>query len=158
MAVLSHTAEYAVRAVLYLAQAGRGATPVTDLSRALGIPANYLAKTLSRLARAGILASTRGKHGGFTLAKPATRVTVEAVVAPFDPVGRRHCLLGNRVCSDRTACEAHESWAPVSDRMADFFRTTTIADILDRHERAALVPDRSDDARAAASARGAASP
>ena len=67
--VLSQTAEYALRAVLTIAEEP-GGQPVGAyrLADALGIPQNYLSKTLHQLARAGILDSTRGKLGGFRLA------------------------------------------------------------------------------------------
>lgn len=139
MAVLSHTAEYALRTVLELARLPPGQlVRVGELARRLDIPQNYLSKTLSQLARAGVLTSTRGKRGGFGLARPPRRLTLEEVVAPFEEVGRRHCLLGTGVCSDRDPCEAHAAWREISDPMAEFFRKTTLADILDRHEAALL--------------------
>ena len=42
----------------------------------------------------------------------------------------RHCLLGRPHCSDRTACAAHAKWKLVADRVAEFFRETTIAELL----------------------------
>jgi Rrf2 family protein len=135
MAVLSQTAEYALRAVLRLARLPPGhLARVPGLAADLGIPANYLSKTLSQLARAGVLASTRGKRGGFALARPPHRLTLEEVVAPFEEMGRRHCLLGEGACTDRDPCEAHAAWRAISDRMAEFFRNTTVADILRRDD------------------------
>lgn len=134
MAILSLTAEYALRAVIHLAaHPERPLARVADLARELDLPVNYLSKTLSQLVRAGILESTRGKRGGFTLARPARQLTLEEVVGGFEDVGQRHCLLGNRVCSDRTACVAHAAWQETAEAMRTFFRTTTVADILDRH-------------------------
>ncbi len=70
--MLSQTAEYALRTVLYLAaRQGDGLFRVSEIAEELGIPQNYLSKTLHILARAGVLHSSRGKHGGFRLAKPA---------------------------------------------------------------------------------------
>ena len=67
--MLSQTAEYALRTVLYLADRGDGPSASADeLARVLGVPRNYLSKTLHRLAREGILASARGRGGGFRLA------------------------------------------------------------------------------------------
>jgi Rrf2 family protein len=130
--ILSQTAEYALRAVLYLGQQPKGTlTRVNDVASALKIPRNYLSKILHVLARAGILSSTRGKAGGFRLATPVERLTLLKVVGEFDDVDqRRHCLLGNPVCSDRTACAAHAQWKQTADAVATFFRTTTIADLL----------------------------
>jgi len=101
------------------------------LAAQLGIPQNYLSKTLHLLARAGVLESTRGKLGGFTLARPAARISLLEVVGPFDNVSEnRTCLLGRPVCSDHTACAAHERWKGVAEKTATFFRETTVADLV----------------------------
>ncbi len=132
--ILSQTAEYAVRAVVHLA----GRPPeeyarVADVAAALDIPRNYLSKILHALARTGTLDSTRGKAGGFRLGRPAEDVTLLDVVGEFDDITeRRQCLLGRPVCSDRTACPAHERWKETSEAVASFFRETTIADLLRR--------------------------
>lgn len=135
MPVLSQTTEYALRAVLHLAaHEDQGLARVNTLAAQLRIPPSYLSKTLSQLARAGVLASTRGKRGGFRLARPATRIRLDEVIGPFEEIGRRHCLLGGSVCSDRTACVAHQAWKPMAEALAAFFRNTSVADILDGHE------------------------
>jgi Rrf2 family protein len=131
MATLSQTAEYALRAVLYLAEQGEGRpVQVGQMAQALRIPRNYLSKILHLLARDGVLASTRGKQGGFRLAIPADRLMLLRVVGPFDRFeARRACLLGRPQCSDRTACAAHTRWKDVSERLTAFFRETTVADL-----------------------------
>lgn len=129
--MLSQTAEYALRAVLYLAGRPPGTlVRVDEIATALGLPSNYLSKTLQILARSGVLTSTRGRHGGFALLVPATRLTLQEVVGPFErAVEERRCLLGNPTCSDRTACAAHVKWKATSEQIASFFRTTMVADI-----------------------------
>ncbi len=129
--MLSQTAEYALRAVLYLAERAEGRpVRVDEIGAALGIPRNYLSKTLNTLVRARVLSSLRGPHGGFQLAVAPEDLSLMTVVAPFDSVvERRHCLLGRSECSDRTACAAHEAWKATAEQVARFFRTTMVADI-----------------------------
>jgi Rrf2 family protein len=129
--VLSQTAEYALRAVLALAAQPDGQPlGAARLAGVLGIPQNYLSKTLHQLARAGVLESNRGKLGGFRLARSAERITLLEIISPFDDVSdRRVCLLGRPVCSDHSACVAHARWKAVSERTATFFRETTVADL-----------------------------
>lgn len=130
--ILSQTAEYALRAVLYLAQQAEDQlVRVGDIAQALRIPRNYLSKILHTLARAGVLASARGKTGGFRLAVSADRLSLLDVVQEFDRLEeRRQCLLGRPVCSDRHACAAHDKWKKTADGVASFFRDTTVADLL----------------------------
>jgi Rrf2 family protein len=130
--VLSQTAEYALRAVLYMAEHG-DADPyrVTALAEALRIPQNYLSKTMHLLARQGTLTSSRGKHGGFRLARPAGEISLLDVIRPFDQLeARRQCLLGRPTCSDATPCAAHARWKDLADTTTAFFRDTTLADII----------------------------
>ncbi|HXF95134.1 MAG TPA: Rrf2 family transcriptional regulator [Gemmatimonadales bacterium] len=130
--MLSQTAEYALRAVLYLAQeATERPVRVEEMARALRLPRNYLSKTLHLLSRAGVLVSARGKGGGFQLAVPPERLPLLRVVSLFDRFDdRRRCLLGRPQCSDRTACAAHTRWKEVAETVTAFFRQTSVADLL----------------------------
>lgn len=134
--MLSNTSEYALRALLELASTGdEGPVPVDTLSERLDVPRNYLSKILHQLARAEILTSTRGPHGGFELARAPERTSIGSVVEVFEPdrvQGRRKCLLGRPKCSDADPCAAHEQWAEVSEHVRTFFRTTTLADLKPR--------------------------
>jgi Rrf2 family protein len=141
--MLSQTAEYALRAVLYLAGSPAGCPVRVDvIGRDLGIPANYLSKTLNALVRSGVLASTRGPRGGFRLALPADRISLEKVISPFDEIGEtRRCLLGRDQCSDRDACALHAKWKATADQVAAFFRTTTVAEITcSAHSLSTIIP------------------
>ena len=140
--MLSQTAEYALRTVLYIAgHADDGPARAEEMAASLRIPRNYLSKTLHRLAQAGVLTSTRGRGGGFLLARSADQITLLSVVGLFDQIEpRRQCLLGRPVCSDQHACEAHVQWKDVSERVARFFTETSVADLMghgqERHARA----------------------
>ena len=130
--MLSNTAEYALRAVLYVAQHATDApVRVGEISSALELPQNYLSKILHELTKNGVLVSTRGKHGGFRLGRSADRLSLHAIVNHFDRIdGRRTCLVGRTACSDRHACAVHTRWRSVSDAVVRFFRDTTVAELL----------------------------
>jgi len=73
--------EWALHACVNLAWAGpQQPLPVAALAELNGLPAPYLNKQLQALARAGILTSTPGARGGFSLARPAAEITVLDVV------------------------------------------------------------------------------
>jgi Rrf2 family protein len=130
---LPQTAEYALRAVLYIAASGQ-ARPVRveEIARALDVPRNYLSKTLHQLARAGILDSWRGPRGGFRLSNPPERTTLESVIAPFGTSIASGCLLGRSECRDDRPCPAHARWKGVAVAMRSFFAETTVADLMHR--------------------------
>lgn len=131
--MLSQTGEYALRAVVHLAQQGRdGPLKIDEIATALDIPRNYLSKILHRLVGAGLLTSARGPTGGFRLAVAADELTLAEVVEAFDPVlADRRCLLGKERCSDAHPCQAHVRWKVVASSVGGFFRDTTVADLLD---------------------------
>ena len=133
--VLSHSADYALRAVLYLAQReGMGLIPANEMAEALGVPQRYLGKVLNTLAHAGTLASTRGPRGGFRLTKPAEQLTLAEVIAPFDAIGEPlQCLLHHRTCSMEDPCAAHEGWQRIANEMRDFFQGMTVGALLRNH-------------------------
>lgn len=137
--MLSQTAEYALRTVLLIAARPEAATvSVEEIAAELGVPRNYLSKTLHQLARAGVLASARGPGGGFRLAVPASRLRLARVIEPFDDLaGGRRCLLGRPACTDRSPCEAHERWKVAAEGVASFFRDTTVADLVASDRKAA---------------------
>ncbi len=130
--MLSGTAQYALRAVLYLAeQTSETPTPAADIAANLEIPDNYLSKILHQLSRAGILDSTRGKNGGFQLAIPPEKLTLLEVIGPFDRIEKSPtCLLGRPECSDVEPCRAHRRWKAIALEVTEFFRSTTAADLL----------------------------
>jgi Rrf2 family protein len=102
------------------------------MAAALGAPANYLSKTLRRLARRGILHSVRGPHGGFALAvDPATLSTAE-VVTPFEESnGPSRCLMGDGPCDPECPCALHGRWSELALSVLRPLRETSIADLLD---------------------------
>ncbi|HEU4566083.1 MAG TPA: Rrf2 family transcriptional regulator [Gemmatimonadaceae bacterium] len=140
--MLSQTAQYALRAVLHIAEHGaEHPVPVGDIAQALEVPRNYLSKTLHQLARAGVVVSTFGPGGGFRLASPPDALTLDVVVSPFDTAAERHCLLGRARCHDSDPCPAHERWKTISLQIQEFFARTTVAQLLES-DGAGLLPPR----------------
>jgi Rrf2 family protein len=140
--LISKTAEYALRAVLYIARTATGeAVRAANLARALQVPSNYLSKILHTLARSGILLSERGRNGGFRLAVPSSDLSLAAVIEPFDELRRRGaCLLGRPECSDGNPCGAHDRWKELHEQVSDFFQKTTVADLIEGTAPLATAP------------------
>jgi Rrf2 family transcriptional regulator, iron-sulfur cluster assembly transcription factor len=130
--MISRTAEYALRVVLYLAARPDGERVGAARAAAdLNIPERYLARVMNALARDGVLVSARGAQGGFNLAVPPASLTLGTVVASFDAAGQApQCLLREQQCGTGEPCLAHEQWHRVAGDVRRFFLTTTIADLL----------------------------
>jgi Rrf2 family protein len=79
---LSSQEEYGLRCLLQIARAGQGASlTIAEVSEREGISAPNVAKIMRLLRRAGLVHSTRGKAGGYSLARPASEVRVLDVVS-----------------------------------------------------------------------------
>lgn len=93
--MISQTAEYALRAAAFLAEAESAQTTV-QIAAATQVPSGYLAKVLQALVRAGVVRSQRGLGGGFVLALPPSELSVYDVVQAVDPIARiTRCPLNN---------------------------------------------------------------
>ena len=128
---LSSTAQQAIHAVLCIAVSPDGEpVRVDEIAAVTRCPRNYLSKTLHLLTRSGVLRSVRGRRGGFRLAGSAERLTLAKIVAPFEPIGERRCLVGRPTCGDANPCAVHHQWKKVAGQVDEFFKKTTVAAIL----------------------------
>ena len=94
--LLSQTAEYALRAMTWLATQSPGVpVPARDLSAGTGIPIHYLSKILRRLVIGNVLVSQKGQGGGFALAREPAAIRFEDILAAVDAYPRSgHCAFG----------------------------------------------------------------
>ena len=91
---VSQTAEYALRAVVWLAQNPGSPQTTQQLAEGTRVSVSYLPKVLQPLGRAGILTSQRGIKGGYTLERDPTDLTVLEVINCVDPIQRiKRCPL-----------------------------------------------------------------
>jgi Rrf2 family transcriptional regulator, nitric oxide-sensitive transcriptional repressor len=128
--MLSQTAEYALRAIVFLAGEGSAAITTTQLARAIQAPSDYLSKVMQTLGRTGIVTAQRGKNGGFQLARPASELTILEVINAVDPIQRIHsCPL--RLKSHGThLCPLHRRLDNAMLMIEQAFGETTICDLL----------------------------
>ncbi len=129
--MFSQTTEYAIRAAIDIATRPPGQQVLAaHLGETLGIPAHYLSKILQQLVRARVLKSTRGRQGGFALAKPADKIKLREIVAPFEDLKKcEECILGQPVCSDAGACPLHDFWAEVRTRYLHELNTRSLKEL-----------------------------
>jgi Rrf2 family protein len=99
---LNRSTGYGLLAVAYIAQnKDQGLILSQDVSKKYNIPLGYLLKILQQLVRARILQSKRGPRGGFSMARPATKITmleiIEALEGVFDvSLGLEECPSRNK--------------------------------------------------------------
>ncbi len=129
--VLSQTAEYALRAMAWLAIMPAGEPMrVRDLSIATGIPSHYLSKVMRRLVLAGLLVSQKGQGGGFVLSKAPDEIPFIDILIAMDvyPTDGR-CAFGWGECDEVHPCPLHNSWSRLNEQLRSWAEGTTLADI-----------------------------
>lgn len=128
-------AEYGVICALHLAKrTTEGPVNGRDIAARERLPADYVEQILLRLRRAGVIASTRGARGGYTLARPAEEISIRAVIhaselETFD----LHCVT-HPVETDRCAashnCSIRPVWVLLQTKIDDVLEGVCLADLL----------------------------
>lgn len=127
--MISRTAEYALRAVVCLAAKDQPLTTqqIAEMTR---VPAGYLSKVLQALGRAELVTSQRGLHGGFTIGRDPTEITVLNVINSVDPIQRiRTCPLGIKSHGGQL-CPLHRRLDSAMELVEQAFADTTVAEVL----------------------------
>ena len=129
--MISRTAEYALRAVVFLGNQGKART-TADIAKGSDAPVDYLSKVLQNLGRAGIVVSRRGLNGGFSLGRDASDISLLDVFEAVEKFQRIHeCPLGH---PDHVSqlCPLHQRMDSVMASAEEVYRTTSVADVRKR--------------------------
>ena len=128
--MFSQTVEYALRAVVHLADQAPSARTTDQIATATLVPKAYLSKVLQGLCHANIVQSKRGMGGGMVLTKSPAELTILEVVNAVEPIGRiRECPLGLASHGVRL-CPLHRRLDNALKLVEDAFRQTTLAEVL----------------------------
>ncbi len=124
---LTRAADYGVRALIHLADAeSHTRSSLTDLAEVAGVTPAFLSKVLQRLVQAGLVASKRGKRGGFELVPRAREATLLEILLALDGVPDLNICLGPDGCQRSSWCAAHPVWREAQDRMREVLASITL--------------------------------
>ncbi len=114
---------------LALADCNGGSIAAAAAAQRLGLSPSYMAKILQSLAGKGLITSTRGIGGGFSLKRPATQMACLEVLEALDgPLPANYCLFSKPVCVTKT-CAFHALCVEANRLLVDTLQKSTIADI-----------------------------
>lgn len=127
--MLPKTAEYALRAVVWLARDQNVSRSADHLAEHTQVPRRYLHKVLQDLGRAKLVRSQPGPGGGYSLARPAARISILEVVSAVAPLERiRRCPLG--LSSHTRLCPLHKELDKAYAATERAFARVAIADLV----------------------------
>jgi Rrf2 family protein len=123
---ITRQADYAVRAIMYLAQIGSEKKAATSqIADEQDIPLSFLAKIIAQLSVAGLLQTMRGARGGVTLARDPNEISLLEVVEAIDgPIQLNECVNGAHQCQI-TECPLQSVWYDAQDDLVTRLRKTT---------------------------------
>ena len=128
--MISQTAEYALRAIVYLAKSPDDPHITREIAKATKVPSGYLAKVMQTLVKARLVQSRRGQRGGFTLKRSPEAISILDVVNAVDPLQRiRSCPLGLPEHNDNL-CPLHQRLDQAMADVEQALSNTSIADII----------------------------
>lgn len=133
--MLSQKTRYAIRALQHLADHfGQGPVPLTDIAEGQNIPSKFLTVILSELSREGLVATQRGRDGGYWLALPPVDVSYGDIVRltrgslALVPCASRFAHEACKNCLPESECRLHLVMLRVRDEMAKVLDGISLAE------------------------------
>jgi len=128
--MFSQTSEYALRAVVCLAENEETPKTTGHIANITKVPQGYLSKVLQQLSRAGLVYSQRGLHGGFILSRPSDQIFVLDVINAVDPFKHiQTCPLGIE-SHGVNLCPLHKKMEDAIQMIEANFASCSIAELL----------------------------
>src|SRR5580698_7498309 len=138
---LTKKADYGLMALKYLAeqaeigQSAQSSASAKAIADAYHIPPQLLAKILQTLTRGGILVSTAGTNGGYSLARPASEINAFEVIRAIDgPLFITSCITIHGTCDLHGTCTIKEPLRKVNDSIKELLSGIHVSDLIEPAE------------------------
>ncbi len=124
--------EYALRAMIHLADRPGGVARGIEIAEREQIPKYFLEKVIRDLMRGGLVRSHRGPGGGYELARAPELVTFKDIIEAVEgPITLNICVDGSSMCALQPACRMYRVWEEGQRVLLKVFSQTTLKEIVD---------------------------
>ncbi len=131
MLKLSKMTDYATVILSVIAKEKARVHVALEIAEATGIALPTVSKILKTLTKAGVLASTRGAKGGYSLAKDPERITVATVIYALEgPIALTECSASHKGCDQASGCRIQGNWHLINQKIANALESVTLADMI----------------------------
>ena len=130
---LSKSFGYALRGILYVAvmQDEKRKVQIDEIATKLSVPKHFLGKIMQQIVKAGLLKSTKGPYGGFSLAAETLNTPVIKLVEITDGMEQfSMCVLSFKYCNGLNPCPLHFEMEDVKKNYLNVFSRNTFGDLL----------------------------
>lgn len=101
-----------------------------DIARKEAISEKYLSLIIIPIKSAGLVTSTRGAHGGYTLAKPPSKITLREIVELLEgDTSLVECVKNSSSCPRADTCASRDLWSLVSEKIGLTLASITLEDL-----------------------------
>lgn len=130
---LNTKARYAVMAMADVAKFGaHSAVPLSAVAERQGLSLAYLEQIFLRLRRAGLVASARGRTGGYALTRPAADIHIDEIMKAVEEETRlTRCLDAEQGCIGDRRCLTHGLWHALGAHIASFLSKVSLQEVID---------------------------
>ncbi|MCW3465861.1 RrF2 family transcriptional regulator [Chitinophaga nivalis] len=129
--MFSKACEYAIRAMIYIAQKGNAGhkVGVKEVAEGIDSPEHFVAKILQQLSRKNLVQSLKGPNGGFFMEADALQTSLADIVLAVDGDGLfTQCGLGLKYCSEKNPCPIHEQYKAIRCLTKDMLERTKVSE------------------------------
>lgn len=136
---LSKMNDYAVVVLGHMTLRPGAVLTAPDVAEQVGLPASTVSQVLKRLAHAGLVASHRGAHGGYSLGRSPSDISVADLVEALEgPVALTACVDGAEGnCGVEAVCPMRGGWDRVNAAIRAALESVTLADMVTPYARSA---------------------
>ncbi len=130
---ISTKGRYGARLMLELAlYYGKGPVLLKDIAKREEMSEGYLEHLLPPLKAAGLVNSSRGAHGGYTLAKTPSEITLREVVQALEgPLSPAECVHTPNVCQRVRSCVTRDIWKKLGEKISQTLESVTLKDMVE---------------------------
>jgi Rrf2 family protein len=126
--MLSQRARYALRSLTYLARRdAEGPASIAEIAEAAAAPRKFLEAILLELKRRHILISTRGRLGGYRLARPPAEISFADIIRALEPCASKTAYRPCETCPGVEDCPVHPALAAAREAVAQVLEGWTLA-------------------------------
>ena len=133
---LSTRGRYGARLMLELAlQYPKGPVLLKDIAKRQEISEGYLEHLLPALKTAGLIRSTRGAHGGYTLAKAPAEITLQEIIQALEgSLSPVQCAETPDICPRVKFCVTRDIWKELGEKICQVLQSVTLKDMVERQK------------------------
>ena len=128
---ISKLTDYGTVVLAHIAASDCDRVSAADVAAATGLGLPTVSKLLKSLARAGLVKSTRGVHGGYELARPAADISAADVIDALEgPVSITQCSSGDSLCEHEGICNVGSAWQQINVAIRRALDDVSLIDLL----------------------------